>query len=191
MDSMEAFGEAVSFTAGVVKGVAAGQLEAPTPCTQWTVRDLLNHVIGTLWLADGLFGDTPPRYGTPPGGLPSEDLVGTDPATAYGEAAAAALAAAGAGDALTRSHPSPFGEMPGQLLAGFTTLDIAVHGWDLAAATGQAAELGDPLAQHLLAFAHQTLPDAASRGDRIGPPVPVGDDASGTARLVGYLGRRP
>jgi uncharacterized protein (TIGR03086 family) len=98
---------------------------------------------------------------------------------------------AGQRDALTRSHPSPFGDMPGDLLASFTTLDIAVHGWDLAAATGQASELGDALAQHLLGFAHQTLPDAASRGDRIAPPVPVDDDASRTARLVGYLGRRP
>ena len=46
MDSMDAFNGAVSFTAGVVKGVSTGQLDAPTPCTQWTVRDLLNHVIG-------------------------------------------------------------------------------------------------------------------------------------------------
>lgn len=45
------------------------------------------------------------------------------------EASAAALAAAAAGDALTRVHVTPLGEMPGPALAGFTALDILVNGW--------------------------------------------------------------
>jgi hypothetical protein len=45
------------------------------------------------------------------------------------EASAAALAAAAAGDALTRVHVTPLGEMPGPALAGFTALDILVRGW--------------------------------------------------------------
>ena len=93
-------------------------------------------MIGTLWLAEGLFTDQMPRYPTPPGGLPPVDLAGQNPAAAYAEAAAAALAAAAAGDALTRAHATPLGDMPGPVLAGATTLDILVHGWDLAMAPG-------------------------------------------------------
>ena len=186
-----AFDRVVGATGDVVKGIGVGQLEGRTPCSEWSVRELLNHVIGTLWLAEGLFGDSPPRHVTPPGGLPPTDLVGGDPSAAYAEAAAAALAAVRRPGALTSAHPTPFGDMPGSVLAGFTTVDVATHGWDLATATGQHIELGDDLAAYTLAFARQTLPDAASRGDRIGPAVPISDDAPAVDRLVAYLGRQP
>jgi uncharacterized protein (TIGR03086 family) len=191
MQTFEALDRAVASTAGVVKAVGPDHLTAPTPCTEWTVRALLNHLVGTLWLAEALFTGTPPRHPMAPGGLPATDLVGNDPAAAYAEAAAATLAAAGAGDALTRTHHTPLGDLPGPLLAGFTTLDIAVHGWDLAAATGGRLDLGDDLAAHLLGFAGQTLADEPSRAGRIGPPVPADADAPITDRLVAYLGRRP
>jgi uncharacterized protein (TIGR03086 family) len=148
-------------------------------------------VIGTLWLAEALFGDQAPRYPMAPGGLPAADLAGEDPAAAYAEASAAALAAASAGDALTRMHVTPLGEMPGPGLAGFTTLDILVHGWDLARATGQPADLDGRLAAHVLGFAEQALATPESRAARIGPSVPVAADASVTDRLVAFLGRQP
>src|ERR1700736_6660014 len=108
MEPFTAFEYAVASTAGVIKGMLPGQLDVPTPCTEWDVRALLNHVIGTLWLAEGLLGDQAPRYPMAPGGLPPADLAGADPAAAYAEASAAALAAA-AGDALTRVHLTPLG----------------------------------------------------------------------------------
>jgi uncharacterized protein (TIGR03086 family) len=191
MDLLPAFERAVASTAEIVKATPASQLDAPTPCGGWDVRALLNHVIGTLWLAEGLLSDQAPRYPMAPGGLPPADLAGEDPAAAYAEAAAAALAASAAGDALTRVHVTPLGEMPGPALAGFTTLDIVVHGWDLAVATGQAADLDGRLAAHVLAFAEQTLATPESRASRIGPAVAVAADAPVTQRLVAYLGRQP
>jgi uncharacterized protein (TIGR03086 family) len=164
---------------------------APTPCAQWDVRALLNHVIGTLWLAEGLFSDQPPRYPMAPGGLPPADLAGDDPAAAYAEASAAALAAAASGDALTRVHLTPLGEMPGPALAGFATLDILVHGWDLAKATSQPADLDGRLAAHVLGFAAQSLATPDSRAGRISPAVPAAADAPITSRLAAFLGRHP
>src|SRR5262249_9742735 len=80
--------------------------------------------------------------------------------------------------------------MPGPALAGFTTLDILVHGWDLAKATGQPAALDDALAAHALAFAEQAItPD--TRAPRIGPALPTAVNAPLTDRLVALLGRRP
>jgi len=191
MDQFTSFEQAVASTAEIVKGTSASQMGAPTPCTEWDVRALLNHIIGTLWLADGLFADHEPRYLMVPGGLPSADLAGDDPAAAYSEASSAALAAAGAGDALTRVHVTPLGEMPGPALAGFTTLDILMHGWDLAKATGQPADLDGRLAAHVLGFAEQALATQESRAARSGPPVAVGGDAPVTQRLAAFLGRQP
>ena len=88
-------------------------------------------------------------------------------------------------------HVTPLGEMPGPLLAGFTILDIAVHGWDLARATGQPADLDGRLAAHVLAFAEHTLASPDMRGPRIGPARPVADDAPVTQRLAAFLGRQP
>ena len=191
MELLTAFKGAVASTAEIVKSTPAGQLDGPTPCAEWDVRALLNHVIGTLWLAEGLFSDQPPRYPMAPGGLPPADLAGTDPAAAYAEASAAALAAAAAGDALTRVHLTPLGEMPGPGLAGFTTLDILVHGWDLAKATSQPADLDGRLAAHVLGFAAQALGTPESRAGRIGPAVPAAADAPVTSRLAAFLGRQP
>ena len=191
MELFSAFERAVASTAEIVMATPADKLDAPTPCTEWDVRALLNHVIGTLWLAEALFGDQAPRYPMAPGGLPPADLADGDPAAAYAEAAAAALAAASSGDALTRLHVTPLGEMPGPGLAGFTTLDMLVHGWDLATATGQSADLDGRLAAHVLAFAEQALATPDSRAARIGPAVPVAADAPVTNRLVAFLGRQP
>lgn len=190
MELYEAFDRAITSTAAIVKTVRPDQVGAPTPCTEWDVRDLLNHVIGTLWLSEALFTDRAPRYPMAPGGLPGTDLAGEDPAAAYTDASAAALTAASAGDTLTRVHTTPLGDMPGPALAGFTTLDMAVHGWDLAKATGQAAELDDTVAAHVLAFAEQAItPDL--RAPRLGPAVPVPAGSPLTSRLVAFLGRRP
>lgn len=98
---------------------------------------------------------------------------------------------AAAGDALTRAHVTPLGEMPGPALAGFTTLDILVHGWDLAVATGQPADLDGRVAAHALGFASQALATPESRAGRIGSAVPVAADAPVTQRLVAFLGRQP
>jgi uncharacterized protein (TIGR03086 family) len=190
MELYEAFDRAVASTAGIVKAVRPDQADAPTPCTEWDVGDLLNHIIGTLWLSEALLGDRPPRYPMAPGGLPGTDLAGRDPAAAYAEASAAALTSASLGDTLTRVHTTPLGDMPGPVLAGFTTLDIAVHGWDLARATGQPAGLDEALAVHVLAFAEQAItPDF--RAPRIGPAMPVAAGAPLTDRLVAFLGRQP
>ena len=176
-------------TGRVVEGVRPDQFGLATPCTEWDVRALLNHLLGTLALGEALLLDAQPAVKVAPGEVPDVDLVGHDPAQAYRLGTKALLVAAG-GDALTRSHHTPLGEMPGAVLGGFTTLDILVHGWDLAKATGQDPTLEPSLAEELLGFARETLSES-TRGPRIGPPVAVGADAPATERLVGYLGRQP
>ena len=190
MELYEAFDRAVQSTAGIVKQIRPDQLTATTPCSEWDVKELLNHIIGTLWLCQALFADEVPSGEEGPKGLPARDLAGDDPSAAYAEAAAAALASAGREGALTSPHQTPLGEMPGPALAGFTTLDVLVHGWDLAKATGQCTDLDPELAEHVFGFAGQAFTEE-TRQFRIGPAVPIADDASVVDRLVACLGRQP
>jgi len=67
MELFPAFEHAVASTAEIVKATPASRLGGPTPCAEWDVSALLNHVIGTLWLAEGLFPDQSPRYPIAPG----------------------------------------------------------------------------------------------------------------------------
>ena len=172
-----------------VASVTRDQLVLPTPCAEWNARALLNHLVGTLALHRALMTDTAPALNMAPGGLPDVDVLGADPVAAYRTGVEGVLAVTD-DDALARTHPTPLGDMPGAALSGFSTLDVLVHGWDLARATGQDATLDADLAEQLLAFARQAITDDM-RAPRIGPEVAVAADARATDRLVAFMGRTP
>jgi uncharacterized protein (TIGR03086 family) len=138
-----------------------------------------------------MFADCEPRYAGEPGGLPADDLVGTDPSAAYAEAAKAALTAAAIEGTLERTHQSPLGELPGAVLIGLPTADVFVHGWDLAHATGQQVEFDEELATHVLDFVHQAFTDGRPPPPIFGAEVAVVGSAPAMDRLVGFLGRTP
>jgi uncharacterized protein (TIGR03086 family) len=177
-------------TERVIEGLGPDQYELSTPCTEWNVRQLLNHVLGALGLGAALMTDSMPTVQVGPGQVPGEDLVGDDPLAAY-RSAVAAFGAVATPDAIGRMHATPMGEMPGAALAGFATLDVLVHGWDLAKATGQDTRLDAGLAEQMLGFASQAMPDGSPRGPLMAASVAVGSDADATDRLVAFTGRTP
>jgi uncharacterized protein (TIGR03086 family) len=180
---------AAAWTERYVAKVTPDQYGWPTPCTAWDVRALLNHLLGVFMLHRALMSDTPPDVAMAPGGLPAVDLVGDDVLKAYRLGVEGALSAT-TPDAVDRVHTTPLGAMPGSLLSGFGALDILVHGWDLATATGQDATLDPQLAEALFGFARQSVP-ADNRPPQIGPEVAIRADAPVTQRLVAFLGRTP
>jgi uncharacterized protein (TIGR03086 family) len=180
---------ACASTQRFVDHTTEAQYGLATPCDAWDVRSLLNHLLGTLALGEALLSDSAPPMAMEPGGLPDTDLVGDDPVKAF-RAGVEALLSTADDDALTAMHTTPFGDMPGATLGGFTTVDILVHGWDLATATGQDPALDEDLAAYALAFAHETLTED-SRAPRIGPAVDIDPAASITDQLVGFFGRTP
>jgi uncharacterized protein (TIGR03086 family) len=187
---IETMTRACASTEKFVGAVHPDQMNLPTPCSEWTVRELLNHLTGTLILGRALLGDTQPAEGaSPPGGQPAIDVVGDDALDSYRTGVAGLLAAC-EGDVFDRAHQTPLGEMPGAVLGGFTALDILVHGWDLARATGQEPAIDEVAAATMLAFAQQAITDD-SRAPLIGPERPARDDASVTDRLAAYMGRTP
>ena len=126
----------------VIGGIQADQLSAPTPCTEWDVRGVLNHVTGgSIMFAECIENGSVSDEEL--GRLMSTDLVGDEPSAVFGAAADRALAAFGAPGALEQTVTLPFGTMPAGVAANIAQFDLAVHALDLAYATGQSTEL-DP-----------------------------------------------
>ena len=132
---------------GVVAGIRPDQLDAPTPCDDFTVRGVLEHMIGGATAFAAAYRGTDARRARPPA---------TRSAT-FGAVLGDLVAAISAPGALDQTVPAPFGEVPGDTFARFVVLDGLVHGWDMAVATGQPYEPPDELVAAVDAFAHQAL----------------------------------
>jgi len=129
---------ALETTGPVVAGVRADQWGAPSPCDGWDVRALLNHVVsGNFWVTPLVDGQTIDAVGDRLDG----DLLGDDPAAAYDTSAAEAAAAFRRPGAMESPVAVSYGPVPGSVYCGHRFLDVLIHGWDLARATGQDATL--------------------------------------------------
>jgi uncharacterized protein (TIGR03086 family) len=179
MDTLTQFGHVGPLLAGVVGGITPDQLDRPTPCTEFTVRGVLEHMIsGATTFAAAYRGEPPsePDLG--------DVLAGFGPAL---ETLGAAVCAPGA---LDQTIAAPFGDVDGESFARYIVLDGLVHGWDLATATGQAYDPPDDLVAAADAYARQTI-DALRDGRTFAAPVEPAPDASPIERLAAYTGRRP
>jgi uncharacterized protein (TIGR03086 family) len=177
--------QALDATGRIVRGVPADRWHAATPCVGWDARALVNHLVsGNLWAGELAAGGTIERVGTRLDG----DLLGDDPAGAYEESAAAAAAVFRRPGALDAPCAVSYGPVPGAVYAGHRFLDVLVHGWDLAVASGQDYAL-DP---HLMQACRQTIEpqlEAFRAAGAIGPEVAVPADASAQTRFLALLGR--
>ena len=121
---------ALTATEAVVAGIGADQWAAPTPCTELDVRGVLNHLVrGNLLFVAVIRGEPRPD--------PAADHLGDDPLAAYQRAAGRLREAFSAPDVLDSVYKAPFGTGPGAVLAHVRAVEVLVHGWDLARATGQ------------------------------------------------------
>jgi uncharacterized protein (TIGR03086 family) len=158
------------------------QWSAPTPCEQWDVRRVVEHLIGMNLVFSAMLADEPlPQRGAE---LPDGSLAET-----FRDSAAALIAAFAQPGALDRSYRSPLGSATGADRLRIRLYDLLAHGWDLAVATDQPPDLPDDAAENSLAFVRVQLSDDARPG-RFGPPQTVPQDAAAIERLVAFLGRR-
>ena len=176
--------------AGVVDGVRDEQLTAPTPCTERSLGDLLDHVDG-LSLAFTAAATKTPLEG---GGGPSADAsrLGADWRPRIRQRLAS-LASAWREDAAWTGMTHAGGvDLPAEV-AGIVALDeVIVHGWDIAVASGQSFNSEARLVEAALQFVQSTVaqnPDGSP--GLFGPPVPVPDHAPVLDRLIGLTGRDP
>jgi len=140
MSAVELHGQAARQFGDVIASVRDDQWGLPTPCDEWDVKALVNHLVGeALWTPPLLGGQHIADVGTRLDG----DLVGANPIGAWNAAYAAAIQAAdGDGVAVRIVHLS-FGDTPAAEYLRQLAADYLVHAWDLAVAVGADATL-DP-----------------------------------------------
>jgi uncharacterized protein (TIGR03086 family) len=187
MDPLD-FAPATTTLARLVTGVGDGQLTARTPCPDYTVADLADH-IGGLALAFTASA----RKDDVPGGGGSGD--GSRLEEGWRERIVAQLAELtdawqdpAAYDGVTTAGPI---EMPAEVAALVALNEVVVHGWDLARATGQRFDADDTHAAACLGFAESFEAPVDDEDAPFGPPVPVPADADVLDRLIGATGRNP
>ncbi|GAB3913064.1 TIGR03086 family metal-binding protein [Kibdelosporangium lantanae] len=180
--------QATTPVADMVRGVTPDQLRLPTPCPDFDVRRLLNHL---LYWGPSLEGaarkvlvpppDTPEAERELPAGWQPELLAylakltesWSDPAAWTG----------------TTMMGGPT-EMPAGMVGGMIVGEVVLHGWDLAEATGQKAVWDE----EVLAYVHKELTANVQMGRDMGmfaPEVPVPEDAPLLDRVLGLSGRTP
>jgi len=173
-DLLDLYRQASRWTAEKVAG--AQDLDAATPCPDWCVRDLLNHMLDTQrYFAGAARGE----HASPPAPTPPSVLT-DDPTADFRRGSAEVLDAYGQDGVVERTGPA----------LGIAFSDQLLHGWDLARATKQDATMPDGLAEAAYDCIHGRFTDEQRIGV-FGPETPVGDDATPQQRLLAYTGRDP
>jgi uncharacterized protein (TIGR03086 family) len=181
----ELHAQALDVTGRIVTGIPAGRWHAATPCAGWDVHALLNHVVsGNLWAAELAAGTTTESVG----GRLDGDVLGPDPARSYATSANAAAAAFLRPGALDAPCAVSYGPVPGSVYAGHRFLDVFVHGWDLATATGQDTALDPDLMEACRRIIEPQLELFRAAGV-LAAELPVPPDATPQTRFLAILGR--
>jgi uncharacterized protein (TIGR03086 family) len=157
----------------------------PTPCADWDVRALVNHVVGeNRWVPPLLGGASIADVGDTLDG----DLLGGDPAAAWHDSIGPAREAVGR-TPLDRTVHLSFGDVPTEEYLWQLTADALIHAWDLARATAQDESLPPELVEACARW-FDGAEDAYRAAGVIGPAVDV-DGADPAAALLGRFGRDP
>ncbi len=191
MEALDALQAANAEFEGRLRQVQPDQWTRPTPCPEWDVRALVNHMLlGTRMSVQILDG------------MPREDVIagldddllaaGTDPVAHFTDLAGRMVAGFSGPDGLEGTVAHPAGNFPRSVFIGFRVADAAVHAWDLARAIEADTALPSELVRFLWDDAQpqrELLLSSGLFGD--GPSGTVADDAPLQLRYLDLLGRRP
>ncbi|MFD6973567.1 TIGR03086 family metal-binding protein [Streptomyces sp. NPDC059949] len=184
---LERHAEALRLFGEQVRAVKDDQWDAPTPCRDWNVRELVNHVAGEqLWIPPLV---TDGRSVEDVGDAFSGDVLGDDPVAAWDRASAAAHAAFAAPGALDRTVRLSYGPALGSAYCSQLTADCVVHTWDLVRGIGADDRLPDGLVEFSIKEVMPYADELAASGAYDAPlEVPAGANAQ--TRLLALLGRK-
>jgi len=160
------------------------QLGAPTPCSEYDVQALMNHMVGSIqFFAAGA------NERTSNGDFTA--VTSDDPGTDF-HAAAADMINGWRTGGVERTIRLAIGELPAQLVLDMAIMEFVTHGCDLAKATGQPVPFSEAELTLTLQRAHATLPEHfRGEGKAFGHLVEVSPDAPAVDRLLAFMGRQP
>jgi uncharacterized protein (TIGR03086 family) len=175
LDLLDLYERASAWTTSKVAG-ATRRLDAETPCDEWDVRTLMNHMLDTqnFFVTSARGGDASPPSSPPP------ELLRGDPVENFERARTEVINTFAAPGVIDRTGPS----------LGIAFSDQLLHGWDLARATEQDATMPDGLPEAAYQMIHGRFTDDQRKGV-FKPEVRVAGNASAQDKLLGYTGRDP
>ena len=163
----------------VVHAIATDDLTKPTPCREFDVAGLTDHLLNSITQLGQAAGAQ----------LPERDR--DDSVERQIVASARPALDAWHRRGLDGTVPFGSGEAPARFMAGILSLEFLVHAWDYAAATGRPIDAPDSLTDYVSGLVHRIVsPDGRARAG-FDEPVEVAQDASPLDRLVAFTGRRP
>ncbi|NKQ55958.1 TIGR03086 family protein [Amycolatopsis sp. K13G38] len=182
MNPLENFDRAAATVGGIIGAIRPEQLGVPTACTDWSVRDVINHVVqGNLKTVAWAHGTEPP---------PDADHLGSDPPGAFARSLREVRATLGEPGLFERMVTTPIGTAPGALLVHLRVNEYLAHAWDIADATGQPTDFAPDLAEQALADWQQRFgATGRSPGGPFAGEKPAPRDGSAADRLAAFLGR--
>jgi uncharacterized protein (TIGR03086 family) len=186
MDPLPRLRAGVEQARPVIAATPKSDYGRPTPCAGWTVQDVINHMIGALTMFRDVAVD-----GVADPALFGRDLIAGDAAASFDQTAEEALSAWSEPGKIDGTAKLPFGEFPATFALQLPAMDMVVHSWDVAKATGRPVEWNAELVHDTLAFSEATFTSAEFRGDSFAPPVTPPPNADELTRLVCFLGRQP
>jgi uncharacterized protein (TIGR03086 family) len=160
----------------VLRGVAEADYGSATTCLKFTVTQLADHLIGSV---------------TTLGGAAGAEFPGTATGTLEARLAEAAQPAMEAWDARGADGTVKVGtsEMPATAVLGILSIELLVHAWDFAQATGQQIAVPDELSAHVLGAAHTIITPEGRVNVGFDDPVEPSLDAGALDRLIAFTGR--
>lgn len=184
VDNRDNLNRARAWVTELLGNVEPGQLSDPTPCSDYDVRALIEHLYAVVGKTIGM------AQGHAAVDLPSSVPADADDLAGGHARLVEQASAAWADDAsLATIVEAPFGRVPAAVMISAFVGETLTHGWDLAVATGQDAEADADLAEGALAGAQRVL--AGGREELpFDEPVPPAAAAGPTERLANFMGRR-
>jgi uncharacterized protein (TIGR03086 family) len=186
MDVVTTFERVLDTANTVVDRVQPDQLGNLTPCTEWDVRALMQHLVNEqLWVPPLLEGMTIAEVGDRFDG----DNLGDDPIAAWDEASGQSRAAVEALTDLQHTTHLSFGDFPAQDYLDQMVFDLHIHGWDLRTGIGADTSMDGELTSYLMPWAEVAMKAYEQAGATASPP-PIPSGASDQTRILALSGRR-
>ncbi|MBB4852921.1 uncharacterized protein (TIGR03086 family) [Mycobacteroides chelonae] len=171
----EDFARASTAIETMIAAVRPDQWGEPTPCTEWNLRQLVDHLVEVNYSLAERFGGTR--------GEPADN-----PVAAYRQSARALSDALALPGVLDQTYTGPFANTTGDRQLQVRMADLLTHGWDLAQTTGVQPDLPADLVADALGFV-QKLAAAFARSGKFDTPQPVAADAPVLDKLAALTGR--
>ena len=169
----------------LVQATEAAQLDGDTPCDEFCVRDLLDHLnlvmarVATIGEGGNWADITPDAVAQSDGHHATFQQGAHDIMNAWADSSK-----------LGNSFQVPWGESPGAPALMMYTAELATHGWDLAQATGQSMEIPDAALGGALQAAKMVPAEGRSEMPMFGNVVDPGENASAMHQIAGWFGRQ-